>query len=194
MFEYLMPMLWIRAYPDTLLGETAKAAVRVQREYARRQGTPWGISESAAGRRAGGQHEYAPFGIPALALKPANPKGLVISPYSTFLAASVDTPSTLSNLMRMREFEWAGRYGFYEAIDYSEGGASPLRLWMAHHQGMSLLALANLLCDNPMQQYFHREPQVLATERLLHERLTADVVVVEEETTFAEPAEAAGAA
>jgi cyclic beta-1,2-glucan synthetase len=188
MFEYLMPNLWMRAYPDTILGDTAKAVVRVQREYARHKGTPWGISESA-----GGRHEYAPFGIPALALKPANPRRLVISPYSTFLAASVDTPSVLSNLVRMQEFEWTGRYGFYEAIEYSEGGASPLRLWMAHHQGMSLLALANLLFDNPIQQHFHREPQVLATERLLHERLTADVVV-DEETAFADPVEAAGAA
>ena len=79
----------------------------------------------------------------------------------------------LKNLRQMEEFGWSGRYGFYEAVDYHGRGGEVIRTWMAHHEAMSLLAICNLLYDNPMQRYFHAEPQVLATERLLHERLPA---------------------
>jgi cyclic beta-1,2-glucan synthetase len=98
---------------------------------------------------------------------------VVISPYSTFLAAGVDPSAAVENLRQMQEYGWSGRYGFYEAIGYTRAGAEPVRMWMAHHQGMSLLAIVNLLFDNPLRQYFHAEPQVLATEILLHERVPA---------------------
>lgn len=97
----------------------------------------------------------------------------MISPYSCYLAAGVDPVPAMENFHRMKEFGWFGRYGFYEAIDYSRAGAQPVGMWMAHHQGMSLLAIANLLFGNPLRQYFHREPQVLATELLLDERVPA---------------------
>jgi hypothetical protein len=109
--------------------------------------------------------------LPELALKRAEAHSLVISPYSSFLAAAVDPSTAVENLRQMREFGWLGRYGFYEAIQYTADGGEPVRMWMAHHQGMSLLAVANLLCDNPLQRYFHAEPQVMATELLLHERV-----------------------
>jgi len=173
MFEYLMPALWMRPYPDTIIDRSMKAAVSSQREYARRKGIPWGISESACLSPSNGGVSYKAFGIPELALKRKDWKHLVISPYSTFLAAAVDPAAAVTNLRRLQEFGWEGRYGFYEAIQYKRSGAEPLRMWMAHHQGMSLLAIVNLLFDNPRRQYFHAEPHVLATELLLHERVPA---------------------
>jgi cyclic beta-1,2-glucan synthetase len=173
MFEYLMPTLWMRQYPDTIIDRSVRAAVRAQREYGRQRGVPWGISESACLSGRTGEYGYKAFGVPDLALERKNSHALVISPYSTYLAAGVDPSAALENLRRMKEFGWLGRYGFYEAIHYGRSGAEPVRTWMAHHQGMSLMAIANLLFGNPLRQYFHREPQVLATELLLHERIPA---------------------
>ena len=171
MFEYLMPVLWMRHYPRTLLARSMTSIVRAQRDYARRKGVPWGVSESGCLGEAQGGYGYAPFGIPGIAMKRVNTSKLVISPYSSFLAMCVDPASAIQNLRRMEGFDWKGRYGFYEAIDYSHAGGEVVRSWMAHHQGMSLLAIVNLLFDNPMQRYFHAEPHVLATELLLHERV-----------------------
>jgi cyclic beta-1,2-glucan synthetase len=173
MFEYLMPLLWMRSHPDTIIDRSMKAAVHSQREYGRSRGVPWGISESGYAAGPNGEYGYAAFGIPELAMKREIPQGLVISPYSSFLAAVVDPSAAVTNLRQMQEFDWFGRYGFYEAISYSQSGAEAVRMWMAHHQGMSLLAIVNLLFDNPMRRYFHAEPQVLATELLLHERVPA---------------------
>ena len=171
MFEYLMPTLWMRHYPETMLDHTTRAAARLQRDYGRRRGVPWGISESACLSDSSSEYGYGPFGLPELAMRRPEPHALVISPYSSFLAAAVDPTAAVENLRQMEEFGWLGRYGFYEAIQYTEAGGEAVRMWMAHHQGMSLLAIANLLCDNPLQRYFHSEPQVMATELLLHERL-----------------------
>jgi len=172
MFEYLMPALWMRHYPDTIVDRSMKTAVYTQREYGRRHGVPWGISESAC-TGPNGAYGYRAFGIPELALRRKDSRHLVISPYSTFLAAAVDPAAAVANLRQMQEFGWLGRYGFYEAVSYTRAGAEEVCMWMAHHQGMSLLAIVNLLFDNPLRQYFHAEPQVLATELLLHERVPA---------------------
>ncbi len=173
MFEYLMPAIWMHHYRGTILEQSIRAAVRVQREYARKKGVPWGISESACLTEVEGQCAYAPFGIPDLATRRMDGKDLVIAPYATFLAACADAPAAIDNLRRMEEFGWLGRYGFYEAIDYRQAGGVPVRTWMAHHQGMSLLSVVNLLHDCPIQRYFHAEPHVLATELLLNERVPA---------------------
>jgi cyclic beta-1,2-glucan synthetase len=173
MFEYLMPLLWMQHQPDTIIAQSVKSAVHSQREYGRRRGVPWGISESAFLTGPNGEQGYRVFGIPELATKREQARALVISPYSSYLAVGVDPAGAAENLHRMREFGWFGRYGFYEAIDYTRGGGEAVRMWMAHHQGMSLLAITNLLFDNPLRQYFHAEPQVLATEILLHERMPA---------------------
>ena len=171
MFEYLMPSLWMRHYPDTILEHSMKAAVRSQREYGRLRGVPWGISESSFLSGPNGKYGYAAFGVPDLAMDRKETDALVISPYSTMLAAAFDSGATVENLRQMQTFGWFARYGYYEAIDYTRTGGEAVRMWMAHHQGMSLLALVNLLFDNPMRQYFHAEPQVKATELLLHERV-----------------------
>src|SRR6185437_3441679 len=145
MFEYMMPALWMRTYPDTLIARSLQAAVYIQRDYVR--GIPWGISESGfAETEASGRYRYQAWGIPALALKYGAEDGPVISPYSTFLTLSILRNDALSNLRRMASMNWTGAYGFYEAADFTQGKEPRLvRSWLAHHQGTSLLAVANLL-------------------------------------------------
>jgi hypothetical protein len=172
MFEYLMPALWMRSYPDTLISRTLSACVRVQRAFAQSLNLSWGISESGASRKDHqGHYHYQAYGIPQIALWAEASAGPVISPYSSFLALGVDLVAALRNLRRMASMRWTGAFGFYEAADFS---ASPkkavlVREWMAHHQGMSLLAILNLLHDNRVQRWFHANPEVKATELLLHE-------------------------
>ncbi len=172
MFEYLMPMLWMRTYPDTLISRTLASCVQVQRAFALSLSIPWGISESGASRKDdAGHYHYQAYGIPQVSLWVEANAGPVISPYSTFLALSVDSVAAVRNLRRMVSDGWVGAYGFYEAADYSSstGKAVLVREWMAHHQGMSLLAILNLLNENIVQSWFHSNPQVQATELLLHE-------------------------
>jgi hypothetical protein len=175
MFEYLMPALWMRHHPGTITAQSVRAVVRAQQRYAAGKGVPWGISESACVGE-GGEPGYAPFGLPMLALKRQDPGALVVAPYASMLALLASPQAAVKNLRLMEEYGWTGRYGFYEAVDYSGRGGEVIRSWMAHHEGMALLAICDLLFDCPMQRYFHAEPQVLATELLLHERLPAAVV------------------
>lgn len=175
MFEYLMPALWMHHYPGTIMEQSLQAAVRVQQHYCSHKGVPWGVSECACQSAEGGEHGYAAFGIPALSLKRQNHESTVIAPYATLLALMVSPANALKNLRQMEDYGWSGRYSFYEAIEYTSLGGEVIHSWMAHHEGMALLAICNLLFDNPMQRYFHAEPQVLATELLLNERLPAAV-------------------
>jgi cyclic beta-1,2-glucan synthetase len=178
MFEYLMPMVWMRTYPDTLLERSARAAVRSQQAYAANRHIPWGISESAYFRMdEAGNYQYYAFGVPNLALSKHEPGALVVSPYSSFLALNVCASDALENLHRMSGDGWVGAYGFYEAADFTASRHHSwrhrydlVRCWMAHHQGMSLLSIANFLRDGVVQQWFHSEPRVQATELLLHEK------------------------
>jgi cyclic beta-1,2-glucan synthetase len=177
MFEYMMPALWMRTYPDTLIARSLQAAARIQRDYVR--DIPWGISESGfAETDASGRYRYQAWGIPSLALKYGAEDGPVISPYSTFLALPILRNDALANLRRMAAMNWTGTYGFYEAADFSQSKQPRLvRSWMAHHQGMSLLALTNLLHENIVQRWFHANPRVRATELLLHEKpLSKDMI------------------
>jgi cyclic beta-1,2-glucan synthetase len=180
MFEYLMPALWLDLWPNTLLDRSARAAVRVQQTYAGWYHVPWGISESGwSERNAEGHYQYHAFGVPTIALKnPTETARLVISPYSAWLALTVDPEGALSNVSRMAKLGWNSKFGFYEAADY---GVRPsrwnrwkkpvvVRMWMAHHQGMTLLSLANWLGDNPFTTWFHCDPRVQATELLLQEK------------------------
>ena len=184
LFEYLMPALWMRTYANTLLERSRAAAVRAQQAYAAVKGVPWGISESAYFKLdEAGNYQYHAFGLPHLALRKPDMNALVISPYSTFLALNIDPWDALRNLRRMDDMGWCGAYGFYEAADYSSvrrrrfGRRQPqlVRCWMAHHQGMSLLAVANFLNGNIVQRWFHSERRVQATELLLHEKPVAYV-------------------
>ncbi len=171
MFEYMMPALWMRAYPNSLVTRSLEAVVHIQREHVRK--IPWGISESGFAKTdVQGRYGYHAWGIPALALKYGAEDGPIISPYSTYLALPLLRDEALANLHRMISMGWAGAYGLYEAADYTEGGGEPrlVRSWMAHHQGMSLLAITNLLHDNIFQQWFHSNAIVRAAELLLHEK------------------------
>jgi hypothetical protein len=184
MFEYLMPSIWMRSYPNTLLDRAAKAAVRSQQEYAEEKGILWGISESACARRnEAGDYHYEAFGVPNLALQKNESEPLIVSPYSSFLALNLDRKSALANLQRMNALGWFGSYGFYEAADYTvprRRFVGPryelVKSWMVHHQGMSLLSLANFLCDNAVQHWFHADRRVQATELLLQEKPISQMV------------------
>jgi hypothetical protein len=171
MFEYMMPSLWMRTFPNTLMARSLESAVRIQRDHVKN--IPWGISESGFAKMDPlGRYAYQAWGIPALALKYGAEDGPVISPYSSFLALSTLRKEAIANLRRMAAMNWMGNYGFYEAADYTEDKQQPelVRSWMAHHQGMCLLAVTNLLKDNLIQQWFHATPRVRAAELLLHEK------------------------
>jgi len=173
MFEYLMPSIWMRSYPDTLVSRTLSGVVAIQRAFGKEHGIPWGISESGwAGMDDHGHYHYQAFGIPPIALKWDAVAGPVVSPYSTCLALGIEPVEALRNLKRMAKMGWTGAYGFYEAADYQESTKTPMLVkeWMAHHQGMSLLAVLNLLYDNIVQDWFHANAHLEATQLLLHEK------------------------
>ena len=183
LFEYLMPSLWMRTYPNTLLERSRTAAVRSQQTYAARKGVPWGISESAYFKLdEAGNYQYYAFGLPHLGLRARETNALVISPYSTFLALNTDPVESVRNLhpngrygmVREPRLLRSGRLQFSRA-QILEERPQLVRCWMAHHQGMSLLALANFLNDNVVQKWFHAERRVQATELLLHEKPVAHV-------------------
>jgi cyclic beta-1,2-glucan synthetase len=178
MFEYLMPSLWMQSDPNTLIYRSIMAIVQVETWFAKKYRIPWGVSESGySDTDVEGNYLYHAFGIPEIALKYGAEAGPVISPYSSCLALEVDPAAALSNLKSLQKLGWLGSYGFYEAGDYRVSSASRrqptctlVRSWMAHHQGMSLLAICNLLRGRVFQRWFHKSPMVQSTERLLHER------------------------
>ena len=178
MFEYLMPAIWMRSYPETILDRAQVGAVRAQQAYTARKSVPWGISESSyAKREPDGSYGYCAFGVPNLALREPELDALVVSPYSTFLGLHVDPVGALDNIRKMARRGWCSRYGFYEAVDFTPEKGGPegqpyelVRCWMAHHQGMSLASIANFLCEGIVMRWFHSNPQVQATELLLHEK------------------------
>jgi hypothetical protein len=180
MFEYLMPSLWMRSYPHTLISQTVCACIEVQKAFARSLGIPWGISESGDARKDdAGHYHYHAYGVPQLAIFYEAKAGPVVSPYSTFLAVGLDSIEALRNLRHMSAAGWVGAYGFYESIDYSTSSRNGevVREWMAHHQGMSLLAILNCLCEGVVQQWFHAHPLMQSTELLLHEAPTNKAVL-----------------
>jgi cyclic beta-1,2-glucan synthetase len=196
MFEYLMPTLWMKTYPNTTLDQTTQAAVRSQQKYAERRSIPWGISEASCSKLSvDGHFHYEAFGIPGLAMNREMSKDLVVSPYSTFLALMTDSRAAVGNIQRMKDLGWLGRYGFYEAADFTSSRVKPFSrfevvpCWLAHHQGMSLMAVANILCNGSSQRRFHAEPLVAATERLLHEKLQhttqSEISTFDEESVLA---------
>jgi len=185
MFEFLMPLLVMRNYERTLLDETYRSVVEVQRKYGLERGVPWGISESgfyAFDPQL--NYQYKAFGVPGLGLKRGLIQDLVIAPYASFLALMVSQHEALLNISVMEQKGFAGRYGLYEAADFTSERipvGRPFRLiqsYMAHHQGMSLLALGNVLYENVMQQRLHNEAIIQATELLLQERLPESTAAI----------------
>ncbi len=178
MFEYLMPMLVMPTYEQTLLDQTCKAAVARQMAYGKKRGVPWGISESGYNMiDSHFNYQYKAFGVPGLGLKRGLAAELIIAPYASALALMVAPEAACRNLEAMAADGFQGRYGFYEAIDYTPTylprgqSLAVVRSFMAHHQGMSFLSLACLLLDHPMQKRFASDPMFQATVLLLQERL-----------------------
>ena len=191
MFEYLMPPLLMPSYGHTLLDQTCRAAVRRQIDYGRERGVPWGISESGYNATDTAlNYQYRAFGVPGLGLKRGLGDELVIAPYATAMASIYDPVAACANLQRIAALGGAGEFGFYEAIDYTpvrvpRGQAKAVvRSFMAHHQGMSLLAIEQALGSSRMQHHFAADPGVQATLMLLHERVPKDVVPVVAEATM----------
>ena len=186
MFEYLMPRLMMKSLDGTLVSEACRTAVARQVEYGRQAGVPWGISESAFGaKNLDGDYHYQAFGVPGLGLKRGLERDLVIAPYATALATMIRPREALENFRRLAAEGGQGAYGFYEAIDYTpdrlpKGKRSIIvRTFMAHHQGMSLVALANTLLDEPTIRRFGTEPMVRAVALLLQERIPRDAPLIE---------------
>jgi cyclic beta-1,2-glucan synthetase len=195
MFEYLMPMLVMRSYPDTLLDESCRIVVRRQMDYAAARGVPWGISESAydvVDRHD--TYQYKAFGVPGLGLKRGLGDELVVAPYAAALAAMIDPAAAAANLRRLAAAGLEGDYGFFDAIDYTNREAdrrddaptaalgtsgAVVRTYLAHHEGMTLVALANALLDDPMVKRFHADPRVQATELLLQERVPRHIPTIQ---------------
>lgn len=178
MFEYLMPMLVMPSYEGTLLDQTCRAAVQRQIEYGQQTGIPWGVSES--GYNTVDVHlnyQYRAFGVPGLGLKRGLGEDVVIAPYASVMALMVAPSEAYANLERLAIEERRGRFGFYEAVDYTPArvphGQTSVAVssFMAHHQGMSLLSLAYVLLDQPMQKRFDNDPQFRAIALLLQERV-----------------------
>jgi cyclic beta-1,2-glucan synthetase len=182
MFEYLMPALVMRSPAGSLLQQTYRLVVRRQMSYGAERGVPWGVSESAYNvRDLDLTYQYSNFGVPGLGLERGLSEDLVVAPYATALAAMVFPGAAARNLSRLIDVGGRGPYGFYEALDYTRSrlpDGTPVaivRAYMAHHQGMTLIALANVLRGGVMQARFHGEPIVQATELLLQERAPRDV-------------------
>ena len=184
MFEYLMPALIMDSPPASLLDQTARLVVRRQRAYGAAHGVPWGISESAYNvRDLELTYQYSNFGVPGLGLERGLSEDLVIAPYATGLAAMIDPGAAARNFVALAGAGARGSLGFYEALDYTrtrlpEGTeVAVVRAYMAHHQGMTLVALTNVLRTGAMRARFHAEPIVQATELLLQERAPRSVAV-----------------
>ena len=187
LFEYLMPLLVMRSYPETLLDQTCRMAVRRQLEYGVERGVPWGMSESAYNLvDLHDNYQYKAFGVPGLGLKRGLGDELVVAPYATALASMLEPALAAENFRRLAAAGLSGACGYYEAIDYTHqrmdaptGAELPadrspgvvVRAFMAHHQGMTLVALSNALLGDRMVGRFHADPRMQATELLLQERV-----------------------
>ena len=193
MFEYLMPQLVMPSHENTLLSQTATAAVKRQIEYGHQQGVPWGISEAAYNMvDAGLNYQYRAFGVPGLGLKRGLKDDLVIAPYASMLALMVAPVKACTNLQRLASMDAQGEYGFYESIDFTPGrlprgkNQALVQCFMVHHQGMSLLSLAYLLLDKPMQRRFLSDLRFQATDILLQERKPRTALLYSHTTDLAE--------
>lgn len=183
MFEYLMPLLIMKPFPDTLFTQTYKAVVEGQKSYGLSRDIPWGISESAYKNfDAAMNYQYKAFGVPGIGLKRGLIDELVVSPYSTVMALQVDVSSSMKNLIRLKKYGLEGRYGFYESIDFTKDRMDKgknnhiIKCFMVHHEGMSLMALDNVLKDNILINRFHNLPRVKATELLLQEKMSYRII------------------
>jgi cyclic beta-1,2-glucan synthetase len=182
MFEYLMPLLVMRSWPGTILDETYETIVKRQRQYAAELGVPWGVSESAFNAKdADLTYQYQAFGVPGLGLKRGLAEDVVVAPYAAMLALPIEPRAVVAGLESFSQQGAEGRYGYYEAVDYTAGRVPAgerraiVRAYFAHHQGMAFVALGNQLNGEKMRERFHADPTVASAELLLQERVPRGV-------------------
>lgn len=201
MFEYLMPSLLMDTPHGSLLEATVRRVIDRHIGFGRERSVPWGISESAYNARdIHLTYQYSNFGVPGLGLKRGLAKDTVVAPYATALAAMYDAKSAVTNFEHLTAVGGLGRYGFYEALDFTASRVPKskkvaiVRAYMAHHQGMTLIALANVVLEGAMRHRFHRIPMVQATELLLQETAQRDVTLALPRSDRATPAIASSVA
>jgi cyclic beta-1,2-glucan synthetase len=178
MFEYLMPQLVMPGFNNTLLDQTNRSVIQKQIDYGKKRTVPWGVSESGYNLvDVNLNYQYRAFGVPGLGLKRGLGEDLVIAPYASVMALMVEPEDAVKNLMDLEDAGFSGKYGMYEAVDYTTARLTRgqtyaiVRSFMAHHQGMSFLSLSYLLHDQPMQKRFENEAQFKAIMLLLQERV-----------------------
>ena len=178
MFEYLMPPLFLRSYPGTLLADSTRGAVSRQIAYGKSKGVPWGISESGFYRFDGNQnYQYRAFGVPGLGFKRGLGDDLVIAPYASLIAVGYDPSAVAHNLAELISRKAIGLYGIYESIDFTserlllDQTSVVVEEYMVHHQGMILMAMANFFHENIMVQRMHSDPRIQSVELLLQEQV-----------------------
>ncbi len=178
MFEYLMPTLFAKNYAGTFLSDSCYAALDAQVSYGQEQQVPWGISESGYYAFDLDQHyQYRAFGVPTVGYKRDLPDDLVITPYASLLGLSLQPRAVLENVAHLEKLNMLGRFGFYEALDYTKARMpagqvhATVQSYMAHHQGMILLAACNFLLDDVMVERFHTDEHIQSVELLLQEKI-----------------------
>ena len=186
-FEYLMPNINMKRYPGSLLDESSKFMIMSQEKYAKKMGTPWGISESAFNLKdLNGNYQYKAFGIPWLGLKRGLGEERVISTYGSVLAITDEPNKVIDNLKYLEQNDMYGKYGFYESIDYTPERVPygkknmPVKTYMAHHQALILLSINNLINENILQERFMANPEIKAVNVLLEERMPENLVITKE--------------
>ena len=186
-FEYLMPNVNINKYPGSLLDESCKFLIMSQEQYVKKFEVPWGISESAYNLKdLNGNYQYKAFGIPWLGLKRGLADDLVIAPYGSILAITEEPQKVVSNLKELEKIGMLGEYGFYESVDYTPSRLKYskkyeiVKSYMAHHQGLILLSINNLINKNILVKRFHQNPEIEAVDILLQERMPKEVILTKE--------------
>ena len=186
-FEYLMPSVNIKTYEGSLLDESCRFMIMSQKQYAKKIGTPWGISEAAFSLKdLNNNYQYKAFGIPWLGLKRGLDEDIVLSPYSVFLSLPYEKEESLKNLRKLEKEEMLGKYGFYESVDYTTSRLKPnekrriVKTYMAHHQGLSLISINNIINNNVIVKRFMKNPEIEAIDILLQERMPKKAIVTKE--------------
>lgn len=186
-FEYLMPNINMKSYHGSLLDESCKFMIMSQIKYSEKLNIPWGISESAFNLKdLKSNYQYKAFGIPWLGLKRGLGDEMVISSYGTILAICDYPREVLENIERLEEEGAFGKYGLYEAIDYTKSRLKPnersevVKTFMAHHQALILISINNFFHKNIIQKRFSKNPEIEGTEILLQERMPEDIIITKE--------------
>ena len=187
-FEYLMPNINIPKYPGSLLDESCKFLIMSQKEYNKKLKIPWGISESAFNLKdLNNNYQYKAFGIPWLGLKRGLADEIVVAPYASIMAIIDEPIEVLKNLKQLEKLGMYNKYGFYESIDYTptrlrkNETKAIVKTYMAHHQGLILLSINNLMNNNIIQKRFVQNPEIEAVDVLLQERMPENIIITKEE-------------